>query len=297
LAKKREPTKYDGKSLPYLYKICNEKGIRKYVGKNEEECIALLVDYDDKMINETLESDKEPTVAKPTKNVKKAVEELDDDIIIDDAIEEDTPAEEESDDVVVEDDGKGNEDDDEITIEEDTSDEDITADADDITDDDLVVEDDDESEVKTSKKESKSVAKKAVEEVAVKASVKKSVLAVQKPSMTEKKPALSAKAKEKVTSGKGKKAIDLTDKSLTSPFVTGSAGHYVFEALKKANKNSIEKIAELADKMIAKAGVTAPKDTVAKMKIIIQVINSGQKGDRWGKIEKDDNGKITYVAK
>ena len=307
MAKKREPTIYDGKSLPYLYKICNERGISKYVGKNEEECIALLVECDSK---NTTKSEKESSVAKPEKSKvvkKEAIDELDDDILLDEESVNDEPAKEDEEESAKEDDveieldeeepAKEDEEepvkeDDEEPVKEDEDEEEPVKEDDDGSDIDEAADEielEEEVEVEPKNKEKPKVAKKVVEEPVKtskantpKPNVKRSIAAAKKPSLTEKP--------------KGKAKIDLEDTNVTSPFEETSAGYYVFEALKRAKKNSIEKLVELADKLIAKAGAKAPSNTTAKMKIIIQVINSGQKGTRWGRIERDDNGKYTYVA-
>jgi len=77
----------------------------------------------------------------------------------------------------------------------------------------------------------------------------------------------------------------------TSPYKDGTAGNCAFIALKKGG--TMEGIVKLTDALIARAKATPPKDTAAKVKIIMTEINAGKKGD-WGKFVLDGK-KIVYT--
>ena len=173
------------------------------------------------------------------------------------------------------------EDDDDIIDVDDEDEEEI------ISDDD---EGDDEDEAPKKKKKAKPVVEDDEDEDEAPKKKKKAKPVVEDDEDDdEDEDEAPKKKKKKLPEGFGKKVETSPDKT-DNPFADNSAGHYVFKALKKGG--SMERIAERADAMFEKYSVKPPKDTKAKAKIIIQVINSGKKGN-WGKFIVDSS-KVTY---
>ena len=264
-----EISKYDNLLFPELVKLCRDRKIDDYFGKYRGELIKMLGESDkhNNLHGEAMAKEKDD-----------AEEIEDDDIVIDD---------EES-----------------VTDKVHKKLSDDESDDDEIADDDEIVESDESDDSETSTKESK-VGKKAVKDEEVKKG-KKAVekddtddieieedesdeKAEEKPRKTGLKPTHAGKSGG--GDGRGKRIPEDAD----APYFPGSAGYCCYKALTKAHNNSMDKIVELADKMIAKAEAKPPKNTKAKVGIIMQELNSGKKDAKWGKVEKGDNGRYTFV--
>ena len=286
-------SKYASLTLPFLYRLCHERGIKNYCFKTEEEAVALLVKYDD-------ENDANPeediSQIKPEENemAKDDIDELDDDIVLDDELsdegesvtdkvnkrlegKDETPSDDidDLDDLDLDDSPS-----EEAAVEEPAAE----AKEDDIDDDIGDLDDEIDSDgPETHNSKEKNVAAKKTDE-------KKTEKKTEDKSTEKKAPA------EKKDRAPRKKVGD--DPDATSPFVPTTAGHFVFMTLLKSagKKINLDKIVEVANAAIEKkiGKEKLPKDTKAKAKIIIGEINSGKRGDKWGKFEVAD-GKVTHI--
>jgi hypothetical protein len=255
------------KTLPELYLLATQYGVLDFFGKKEDEMREILKSHIEKNNENDETSKKESSQMSP-----KSVDE-DDDII---DVEDDEPkgkAKRTSDDV--EDDSDDDDEEDEKPV--------AKKKAKPVEDDD----DDEEEEEKPAKKKAKPVEdddEPTEDEEEEKPAKKKA-----KPVEEDEEEEAPKKEKRKTPEGFGKKVE--TDPSKTdNPFEESSAGHYVFKAAKMGG--SMEKIVERAEAMIEKHKVTPPKDVAAKIKVIMQVINSGKKG-KWGTFTTT-NGKVSY---
>ena len=111
--------------------------------------------------------------------------------------------------------------------------------------------------------------------------------AVEKKATVEKK--VAAKKTEKKAAPNFEK-LDRNPKTSESPYRAGTAGACCFAALIKGG--TMEQIVARTDALIEKVAAKPPKDTKAKLKIIMTEINAGKHG-KWGEFS-DDGKKITY---
>ena len=295
---KRRTSAYANMSTAMLCKVAYDRGIENYFPKYDNELIEILEKWDaDHGDNETYQTntDTENVMGKK-KDQREEIDELDEELDIDDGDlgEEETVTEkvnkrleckdDEDDDIDslsddLDDDAedKTEEVSDDLDEDDDLSDEEVDTKSDTKSDDDdddidsLSDDLDDEIEDdETSEKDDEMAEKKAPVE--------------KKKAAAEKKAPVEKKAKAKVSD----------NPNATSPFQESSAGHHVYMILTKAKNSSMEKITEAITKRIEKAGVKAPASISGKIGIIIAVINSGQKGEKWGKFTKD-GGRVTFV--
>jgi len=248
---------YDDVCLPMLCKMCNDRGIKDYFEKDDDEIKELLLKWDEEHQNEDGEKNN------MAKNKSDDIDELDDlDEIGGD--EELGLDEDKSDDELDE-------------KEEDEKEEEKDDDIDNLADDIL---DESEDTVAEEKKTKKTKAEKSEKKV-------------EKSEKSEKKS--EKKAEKSDNGGKGRQKVERTPETHKSPFEESSAGHHVFMVLKQAKGHSLDKLVEGIAKRLEKyPDVKKPSNIKAKAKIIMGVITSGQKG-KWGKFV-DEKGKVTYQA-
>jgi len=291
---------YENKTLPELYVIASQRGVKTFFGKNEVEMREMLTKLDAEFkptleqkvgaamsvgkkksfsaakepileedldglddlldiepesisepvterVNKKLDSGRTSTKTNRTDVTEIAVEDDVEDFLKDlEAIEE--PAEVAAEEEIVEDSTEN-----ELSV-------------DDLLEEELVVEDE-VPVVKPQRKVAPIMAKKPAAVAATPAPVAAKVV--------PKAPVAKAVApKAKAPAVAAEPAAEHT-----SPYQDGTAGNCAFIALKKGG--TMEGIVKLTDALIARAKATPPKDTAAKVKIIMTEINSGKKG-AWG---------------
>lgn len=107
----------------------------------------------------------------------------------------------------------------------------------------------------------------------------------EKPAVAAKKKAV-AKKEEKTEKKTGPGRGEIGDKA---PYVVNSAGFCAFLALK--NGGTMDTIVANTDKLVEKLGAKPPSNTAGKVKIIMTEINSGKKGEKWGKFVLNEKTK------
>lgn len=299
---------YENKTLPELYVIASQKGVKSFFGKNEVEMKEMLIKLDGEF-KPTLEQKVGAAMKVGKKKSFSAAKEpipeedldgLDDLLDIDpESISE--PVTERVNKKL--DSGRtstktNRADIAEIAVEDDV--EDFLKDLETIEEpaevaaEEEIVEDSTENELSVDDLlEEETVVE---EEVPVKPQRKVAPIMAKKPAaVAPAAPVAAPKAKapvaKAVTAPKAKAPAAEPAVERTSPYQDGTAGNCAFIALKKGG--TMEGIVKLTDALIARAKATPPKDTAAKVKIIMTEINAGKKG-AWGKFVLDGK-KIVYT--
>jgi hypothetical protein len=294
---------YEKKTLPELYVIASQKGVKSFFGKNEEELREILGKLDEEF-KPTLTEKVGKAMGVKKKSFAAAKEPLEEEDLdsLDDILDIDPePVSEPVTERVNKklDSGRtttktNRKDIPEVTVEDDVDDflkdleetdapEVVDEPVEEVVEEELLEDEILEEEVVETKPQRKVVPVMAKKPVVA---APKAVAPVAK--VAPKAAAPVAKAAPKATAAPAAEAV--VEK--TAPYKAGTAGHCAFVALKKGG--TMEGIVKLTDALIAKAKATPPSNTAAKIKIIMTEINSGKKG-AWGKFVLDGK-KITYTA-
>jgi hypothetical protein len=296
---------YSKMDLPSLYLLASERGVKgSFFGKNIKEMAKLLEESDAKDVEEnekTSHSKKGAKVATKKKSKKKVktdeelLEEDDDTIDIDIDDEEEEPAPAIKTKRVDEDEPE----DDDLEEDEPEEDDEPEGDKFDEMERKELIKYIKENELDISLKKSKSEDDYREEIRAAEASEdepeedeEEDDEPAPKKKKSSKKEAPKKEKPAKKKSSTGVKRIEKDPNKTDAPFQEGTAGYFCFIAATKGG--SISKIAERADKLIEKNDAKPPSNTTAKVKIIMQEVNNGKRGDGWGKFVISDGGKVTY---